>query len=213
MNIDPKTWRSTAWMGTEILPPRYGILTSNSSESANNMFSDARRGSWLYTIDTMLNIMIRRNSELQEKYKLYNMKDQVVNRIKNHISTLYNVTAGFEVLLIDNKIGEFKINRSEYKFGQKALSHSVIPSQQWCTCGKWQDREFPCIDGIAYFRNYENETLENILMKHVSQLYNCRTLYHLYKKNIKPVIISTLTSDGTTLGPNKRKKINRDVQE
>ena len=31
--------------------------------------------------------------------------------------------------------------------------------------------------------------------------------YFIYtKKNIKPVIISTLTADGTTLGPNKRRK-------
>ena len=37
-------------------------------------------------------------------------------------------------------------------------------------------------------------------------MYNCRSLYHLYKKNIRPVIISTLTPDGTTLGPNKRKR-------
>ena len=50
-------------------------------------------------------------------------------------------------------------------------------------------------------------------MKHVSPLYNCRSLYHLYKKNIRPVIISTLSSDKTTLGPKKRKKTQRVVQE
>ena len=110
------------------------------------------------------------------------------------------------MLLIDEEIGEYKVNRKEYKFGEHAVSHCVVPSQQWCTCGKWQDREFPCIDGIAYLRNCENETLEGILMKHVSPLYNCRSLYHLYKKNIRPVIISTLSSDKTTLGPKKRKK-------
>ena len=43
--------------------------------------------------------------------------------------------------------------------------------------------EFPCIDAmIAYLRNYLNGPLESILMKHVSPLYNCRTLYHLCNK-------------------------------
>ena len=184
MAIEPNTWRSTSWMGSDGLPPRYGIYTTNASESANNMFADARKGSWLYTIDTMLDIMIKRNAEFQDKYKNYNDSDKVVKRIADHIKNLYNVTAGFEVILVDEDIGEFKVNRTQYKLSDKSISHSVIPSNQFCTCGKWQDREFPCIDAIAYFKNYERETLENILIKHVSPFYNCRSLYNLYKKNI-----------------------------
>ena len=205
MQIDPKTWRCTAWMNYDILPPRYGIFTNNASESANNMFKDARKGSWLYMVDKMLDITIRRNAEMKEKYKLYNLKDEVVKKTRDHIINLYNVTAGFEVLLIDEETGEFKVNRTEYRFGERAISHCVIPDKQYCTCGKWQVRDYPCIDGIAYFRHIENEPVQNILIKHVSQLYNCRSLFHLYKKNIKPVIISTLLGDGKTLGPNKRK--------
>ncbi len=203
MSIDPQTWRCTSWLDEQILPPRYGIYTSNVSESANNMFKNAPDGSWLDTVDTMLDIMIKRNSEFQEKYKLYQNKDQVIPRIANHIKKLYSVTAGFQVIKIDDDIGEYKVNRTEYKIGDKPPSHCVNPNNRWCSCGKWQDREFPCIDAIAYYRNYENESLDGILTKYISPFYNCRSLFHLYKKNIKPVIISTLRNDGKTVGPNK----------
>jgi hypothetical protein len=179
-SIDPKTWQCTAWLGTEALPPRYGVYTSNASESANNMFKEARHGSWLDTIDTMLDIIIKRNAELQQKYITFQNKEKVVSKVANHIKHLYNVVAGFVVTKIDDD--EYKVNQKSYKFETQPPSHLVNPKEQWCSCGKWQDWEFPCIDAIAYFRNYENESVDNILMKYVSPYYQSRSLFYLYKK-------------------------------
>ena len=40
-------WCSTDWMNLQrTLPPRYGIVTSNTSECVNNMFADARDVGW-----------------------------------------------------------------------------------------------------------------------------------------------------------------------
>ena len=181
-NIDPKTWRCTAWMGNELLPPRYGIYTSNTSESANNMFKEARQGSWLDIIDTMLDITIQRNAALFEKYKTNQNKQKVVSVISNHIKNLYNVCSGFVVTKIDDDLGEYKVNRSPYKIGDKPPSHCVNPKNEWCSCGKWQDREYPCIDAIAYFKNSEHESVENILMKYVLSYYTSRNLYYVLKK-------------------------------
>ena len=139
-------------MGNELLPPRYGIYTSNTSESANNMFREARQGSWLDIIDTMLNITIQRNAALFEKYKTNQNKQKVVSEISNHIKNLYNVCSGFVVTKIDDDLGEYKVNRSPYKIGDEPPSHCVNPNNEWCSCGKWQDREYPCIDAIAYFK-------------------------------------------------------------
>ena len=43
-------------------------------------------------------------------------------------------------------------------------------------------------------------------MKYVSPYYTSRSLYYLFKRNIKPVVISTLKADGETSAPNKRRK-------
>jgi hypothetical protein len=42
-NINGDLWQSTDWMSyeREIPPPRYGIVTSNTSECVNNMFGKA----------------------------------------------------------------------------------------------------------------------------------------------------------------------------
>ncbi|KAG7352581.1 MULE transposase domain containing protein [Nitzschia inconspicua] len=44
MDIDANRWMDSAWLEDEKLPPRYGFRNSNISESANNMFHDARNG-------------------------------------------------------------------------------------------------------------------------------------------------------------------------
>ena len=41
-NIEPSKWRSTEWLQNTELPPRYGITTSNSSESVNSMIENYR---------------------------------------------------------------------------------------------------------------------------------------------------------------------------
>jgi hypothetical protein len=57
MNINPKRWRSTEWLDdTHYLPPRYGIVTSNASESSNKMYKGASYGTWLNTLNTIWNI-------------------------------------------------------------------------------------------------------------------------------------------------------------
>ena len=205
--IEPSLWRCTSWVRHDRLPPRYVIYTSNASESANNMFLHARKATnWLDTIDRILDIIIRRNDELFTKYKNYNTRDEIVPKQASHLKKLYNIVPSFEVLKIDEDTGEFKVNRSVYKVGERSVSHCINIIKKECTCGKWQDRCYPCIDAMAYFRKYEHYTLANIMAKEVSQFYNCRSLYHLYRKNIKPVIISTLTPDGETLPPGETNK-------
>jgi transposase-like protein len=39
--IEPSKWRSTEWMKDRTLPPRYGIVSTNISESSNSMYEDA----------------------------------------------------------------------------------------------------------------------------------------------------------------------------
>jgi hypothetical protein len=36
-------WRSTQWLRNTKLPPRYGIVSMNISESSNSMYEEARK--------------------------------------------------------------------------------------------------------------------------------------------------------------------------
>ncbi|KAG7366226.1 transposase, mutator family protein [Nitzschia inconspicua] len=42
-DITANQWRSTAWVDDPTLPPRFGIVTTNMSESAHEMFGEAER--------------------------------------------------------------------------------------------------------------------------------------------------------------------------
>jgi hypothetical protein len=64
--ITSSHWRNTAWLHDKTLSPRYGILTSNMSESSNNMFEESRKGSWLYSVHTMLCKISERIAGLRE---------------------------------------------------------------------------------------------------------------------------------------------------
>ena len=63
--IPANQWRSTTWLEDTGLPPRYGIVTSNMSESMNNMFEKARDGSWLQSVDSILGTMFKRISSIR----------------------------------------------------------------------------------------------------------------------------------------------------
>ena len=96
-DIPENQWRGTAWLDDEGLPPRYGICTSNMSESANNMFEKARDKSWLYSMDTILSTMMRRITTLREKHK---GKDGVVHSVKGLLNDRWERVIGYEVLRV-----------------------------------------------------------------------------------------------------------------
>ncbi|KAG7338426.1 transposase, mutator family protein [Nitzschia inconspicua] len=63
-DITANQWRNTAWVDNLTLPPRFGIVTINMSES---MFGDARDGSWLECTNAIVRTMMNRICTLWEK--------------------------------------------------------------------------------------------------------------------------------------------------
>ena len=51
------------------LTPRYGILTSNSSESVNSMLAEARKLGWIEAEEKFLDVMSTKISQRRQKYK------------------------------------------------------------------------------------------------------------------------------------------------
>ncbi|KAG7365455.1 MULE transposase domain containing protein [Nitzschia inconspicua] len=65
--ISANQWRSTAWVDDPTLPPRFGIVTTNMSESVNSMVGDARDGSWLECTNDIVRKMMNRICSLREE--------------------------------------------------------------------------------------------------------------------------------------------------
>jgi hypothetical protein len=105
--IPANKWRSTAWLDDNCyLPPRYGIVTSNTSESSNAMLESARTGPWLNTIDS---IWDKVNNGISEKYLGAKANEGIVQKIKTKIDDNWNNCAGCEINLLDESKETYKV--------------------------------------------------------------------------------------------------------
>ena len=104
--IDPNTWRCATWMTFTNLPPRYGITSSNISESVNKMFDKARNVNWLDCLDMMLDIISTRICNLRNEYK---DRTGVIVRVEQQLRLLYNSSASFRVLAIEDDNDNFSV--------------------------------------------------------------------------------------------------------
>jgi hypothetical protein len=105
-SIPGSEWRNISWLENPALPPRYGILTSNMSESANSMFEAARDGSWMHTVDTILNIMFERISRLRQQH---NAKTGVIEKVSAQVQKRWFNCAGYKVVELEENVSVFAI--------------------------------------------------------------------------------------------------------
>ena len=105
-DIDQEPWRNTSWIQNISLPPRYGINTTNISESTNSMILEARKGTWLDAINTIIDICIRKISKLKNDYE---GKEGVVPQCKSALRELYDQCVGYEITNIDTE--KFKVQK------------------------------------------------------------------------------------------------------
>ena len=90
--------------------------------------------------------------------------------------------------------------------GDRLVSHNLDVVTKTCSCGKWQEYEYPCIDAVAYLREEMGRSVEDILEQDVPLFYDYAYLQSLYKDNLNPVAISVLQNDGSTLPPHMLKQ-------
>jgi zinc finger SWIM domain-containing protein 3 len=197
--IPASQWRSDAWIADPSLPPRYGIRTSNMSESMNSMFLKAREGSWLFTVNNIVTTMYQRISQLREIKK---GNTGVVDKVKAIISHRWQNCAGFKVVNLEDRATRFVVTRLTQSASEEAVFYNVDVENRFCECGEWQDNGFPCIDAIAYFRLHKQMGVDNILSEEVNKYYTYDNELALLERNIQPVCIQVLSKDGVTLPPN-----------
>lgn len=196
--IPQNQWRGTAWLENLCLPPRYGIVTSNMSESVNNMFEKARDGSWLYSIDTMLGTMTDRIATLREGVE---QEEGVVAKISKIVKDNWEMCAGYKVVEVHKTGDEFSIVRRTTTASESPRRYNIDIVLCTCTCGKWQEFGYPCVDAMAYFRLHEKLSLTRILEEKVDVQYKYETEKKLLEFNVVPVCVETIAADGYTLPP------------
>jgi len=198
--IIPSQWRSTAWLDDPSLPPRYGIVTTNMSESTNSMFENARDGSWLHTIDCVLRKMMLRIATLHEKHK---GKEGAVDTVVGLLKKRWEECAAYRVLEVGTQGCLFSVlhENSGLSTQYANTAYTIDTLNKTCGCGKWQDHGVPCVHAMAYYRLLEEVSLDYVLQNLVDQHYTYEDEINLVRTNFVPVCIEHISHDGCTLPP------------
>ncbi|KAG7363059.1 MULE transposase domain containing protein [Nitzschia inconspicua] len=201
--ISANQWRSTAWVDDPTLPPRFGIVTTNMSESVNSMVGDARDGSWLECTNDIVRKMMNRICSLREEN--YG-REGVVDKVAEILENRWKNCSNFQVREVVKGGSQFDVFRPSRGASLPETNRLLYVREQTCECGKWQEHGVPCIDAVAYYRLFETQTLQYIMDNHVSEHYKYETVNELLKENIVPVSLDILDQDGVTLPPNCTKR-------
>ena len=206
--------------GERDLPPRFGIVTSNTSESVNSMFNSARDLPWMDAIEKMINIMLTRISTLRTKYAQHE-DSEVVPPAQQLLRRRWDGTASISVIELEDGNGIFRTSTAhiggvEMEHGvegqtwrprdhglplQRQNSHIVKLHAKWCSCGVWQDTLLPCIHACSVYRKINGADLNYILVNLVHDYHKYGFLKRTFKKNIYPVSLDNLSYDGETKPP------------
>jgi hypothetical protein len=208
-------WRGTSWMDeSNPLPPRYGILTSNSSESVNSMLAEARELGWLEAVEKILDVMSTKISQRRQKYKQRD-GNELVQRIAQVVSKAWDDAASMDVFNLEDERNEFKVvdtrgvrsaasnetpSAAPLRSGQQS-THILRPGRHWCSCGIWQEYRYPCVHACAYFRKWVENNLQYVLQSEVDDYYSYSSVHGLFTRNIVPVVLDSLSFDGKTKPP------------
>ena len=66
-----------------------------------------------------------------------------------------------------------------------------------CSCGIWQEYNYPCSHAMAYFCKWEELSFPQFLKDHVHPYYNYKRMQQIFKNNIFPGERSNLTCHST----------------
>jgi hypothetical protein len=207
--IQQPQWRSTAWLQDEALPPRYGIVTSNMSESLNSMFERARDVHWKASIHIMLSKMVERIAQLSEKYE---HKTGVIDEVVGRLQYYWEHCAGLVVYSMkDEERSLYTVfSQSGGLVDEDVVGFNFNVATKSCDCGLWQEHGYPCIHAVAYYKKYLNYNLDQ-----VTNEVDCKYTYDnescLFEKNFLIVCDAKIEGDETVLTPiwKKKKKAGR----
>jgi hypothetical protein len=216
-------WSNSQWTtnSNRELPPRFGIVTSNTSESVNSMFNSARDLPWMDALEKMVEVMLTRICNCRTKYR-QRQESEIVPRAEQLLKKRWEATASMSVMELEEESGVFTTSSCDYggiedenevdeggrschrNIGlplQRQSSHIVKPALKWCSCGVWQDTLLPCRHACAVYRKWKEADFNYILMHLLDDYYTYGFVQNIFKRNIYPVSLDTLAYDGETTPP------------
>ena len=196
--IEPNRWLSTTWLDDPTLPPRYGILNTNLSESANNMMEEARQGTWMHGIDCLLVKMTERINAIR---KDVSGKEGVVRHIAETIRSRWEECSSCTIMEGAGGGDKFIITRRGDTPEAAGKRYTIDVGMNLCECGEWQEHQYPCLDAMTYLKLHKRLTLNYIMKEYVDTVYTYDNIQEMMKMNIDMVCMETLVPDGYTLPP------------
>ena len=198
--IEPSQWRSAAWINDEMLPPRYGIVTSNLSESTNAMFEAARDVPWMTCLDMILSRMVERIGKLREMYKDRSGVVYSVIRILEHSG---QHCAGMSIVDLNHATKEVYAVFVAGREGRTTFNLCV--DLECCDCGLWQEHGYPCIHAVAVFKKHREFSFEQLLTL-VKPVHTYENENNLFQRNFRTVCMDQIAPDKTILSPVFKKR-------
>ena len=207
---DRVLWRTTQWYSSStavVIPPRYGIVTSNTSEAVNNMFSEARDLGWLECVNKLIDIMSTRIYVCRKKYS-EREGSEVVPRVAQIMKVRWDAAASMTVVELESGCGDFKVvepsslaeddlaentvRSSAGYLDQKRINIVKPADLQWCSCGVWQDFLYPCRHACAVFRKWKEKDFAYVIGNLVHPYYSFEFVQNTFRNNVFPVCLETL---------------------
>jgi MULE transposase domain/SWIM zinc finger len=198
--IEPQQWRSTAWLQDEGLPPRYGIVMSNVSESPDSIFDKARDVPWKSSVHIILTEIVIQVAKLSAEYR---HKSGVIHNVLDHLTHCWESCEGMSIVPMNGDQSEDIVTVFEPVRGslsEEATGYTMNVSTQACDCGLWQEHGYPCMHAVAFFKKHRNYSFDNLLAE-VSKEYTYENECKIFERNFLSVCIQRVAPDKTILAP------------
>ena len=116
--------------------------------------------------------------------------------MENQLKLNYDFGASYSV--VETNEGRYLVTYDSQMGSINHRSHVVMPEWGTCTCGEWQDMQYPCRHACAYARN-KNESFDCVKELYVACEHKGAALKSMFFQNVEPVIRDNIPFDGITL--------------
>jgi MULE transposase domain/SWIM zinc finger len=164
-----------AWTFYSAALPKFGMATSNLAESFNSWIGKERTESHL---DMMINISRKIMVLFNERRKKYSKIQDTSRYPRRFLTNLKNVVEH------GKKLGLMGSTETIYLVMDKGFAHTVDLAERTCTCGRFQQLEYPCKHVARVLQENSDDELIHSL---VDPTYTIEFLKGVYEFHIVPI--------------------------
>jgi hypothetical protein len=149
-------------------------------------------------MDNILGKMLDRMTEIRSRV---GNNDGFVDNVTGLMKQRWEACGGYKVSPVGESGEEFSVVRVSETVLERRSKYTLNIKNKRCTCGEWQEHDFPCIHAITYFRWHEQIALDEVFAQYVGENYTFAKVKEMVSISFIPVCLETLVPDGETLPP------------